>query len=430
MSHRDQEKKGLGLPPARMKARQRKEPESIKMRIDDPPRKPSGCIHALLLTTGLARKNSLLTRILLSLMSCGKVAYVRSLFDDMHKLRVFLWNTLLRGYVKGAIEDHEDAPVPLGHFLNLLLRHAYRRYHIGQRRPPMAAPPHPPCGGSPPVSPFRERVACFLCSRRLLPATKPRPKRSRASWGFWYKALMSRKVSSVFSHSYDKRNFSLGLLITRLWASWTPSIAPMTWSSSLSRSSSASMLLSARPLARTGLGLALTVLDATVTIAIPIAVPVPLLVVVASVVGDGAAEGHRTMGGVGSLIVVLVLVEEIEGSLATTSSRRRRSALDMKTSLASTADDSFRRSRSSTERFIAVVYTGEEEEEMGFRLRRRRGKNSLLLSCLVRIYESGSGTTVTVRRRRIPSRNSPCGHKPVLNRVGFEPDMVHTTTNH
>ncbi|RWW90399.1 hypothetical protein BHE74_00000483 [Ensete ventricosum] len=191
-----------------------------------------------------------------------------------------------------------------------------------------------------------------------------------------------------------------------------------------------SMLLSARPLARTGLGLALTVLDATVTIAIPIAVPVPLLVVVASVVGDGAAEGHRTMGGVGSLIVVLVLVEEIEGSLATTSSRRRRSALDMKTSLASTADDSFRRSRSSTERFIAVVYTGEEEEEMGFRLRRRRGKNSLLLSCLVRIYESGSGTTVTVRRRRIPSRNSPCGHKPVLNRVGFEPDMVHTTTNH
>ncbi|RWW05180.1 hypothetical protein GW17_00031564 [Ensete ventricosum] len=396
MSHRDQEKKGLGLPPARMKARQRKEPESIKMRIDDPPRKPSGCIHALLLTTGLARKNSLLTRIVLSLMSCGKVAYARSLFDDMHKLCVFLWNTLLRGYVKGAIEDHEDAPVPLGHFLNLLLRHAYRSgLHL------MLAPV---AAGDKATAEEEPRLLGILVQGvnvaegvfSVLPFVRQTELFAR---------LINHPLVGFLDPKYCSNDVVELLISLEL-----------------------NMLLSARPLARTGLGLALTVLDATVTIAIPIAVPVPLPVVVASVVGDGTAEGHRTMGRVGSLIVVLVLVEEIEGSLATTSSRRRRSALDMKTSLASTADDSFRRSRSSTERFIAVVYTGEEEEVMGFRLRRRRGKNSLL-SCLVGIYEIGSGTTVTVRRRRIPSRNSPCGHKPVLNRVGFEPDMVHTTTN-
>ncbi|WOL02816.1 Pentatricopeptide repeat-containing protein [Canna indica] len=60
-------------------------------------------IHALLLTTGLARKNSLLTRILLSLMSSGNMDYARNLFDDMHKPRIFLWNSLLRGYVSNNL---------------------------------------------------------------------------------------------------------------------------------------------------------------------------------------------------------------------------------------------------------------------------------------------------------------------------------------
>lgn len=58
MGHRDQENKGLGLPPARMKARQGKEPESIKIRLDDPPQKPSGYVGKIPATPNLRRTNT------------------------------------------------------------------------------------------------------------------------------------------------------------------------------------------------------------------------------------------------------------------------------------------------------------------------------------------------------------------------------------
>ncbi|KAG1334730.1 pentatricopeptide repeat-containing protein, mitochondrial [Cocos nucifera] len=57
-------------------------------------------IHALLLTTGLSHKNSLLTQLFLSLISIPDMAYARHLLDDMHKPRVFLWNTLIRAYAR------------------------------------------------------------------------------------------------------------------------------------------------------------------------------------------------------------------------------------------------------------------------------------------------------------------------------------------
>ncbi|KAL5996082.1 hypothetical protein ACLOJK_026155 [Asimina triloba] len=56
-------------------------------------------IHALLLTTGLSRKNSLLTTLLSSLILLRRMPDARRLFDSMHKPRTFLWNLLIRGYV-------------------------------------------------------------------------------------------------------------------------------------------------------------------------------------------------------------------------------------------------------------------------------------------------------------------------------------------
>ncbi|XP_058112424.1 pentatricopeptide repeat-containing protein At2g01510, mitochondrial [Magnolia sinica] len=60
-------------------------------------------IHALLLTTGLSRKNSLITSLISALLLMGHTIYPRRLFDTLHKPRTFLWNTLVRGYVKNDL---------------------------------------------------------------------------------------------------------------------------------------------------------------------------------------------------------------------------------------------------------------------------------------------------------------------------------------
>ncbi|BFG17220.1 hypothetical protein CerSpe_034940 [Prunus speciosa] len=60
-------------------------------------------IHALILTTGLSIKNSLITQLLTNLTLLGDMSYARQLFDQMHKPRVFLWNTLIKAYVKNGI---------------------------------------------------------------------------------------------------------------------------------------------------------------------------------------------------------------------------------------------------------------------------------------------------------------------------------------
>lgn len=60
-------------------------------------------LHALLLTTGLSIKNALITQLLASLTVVGDMSYARQLFDEMHKPRPFLWNTIIKGYVKNGI---------------------------------------------------------------------------------------------------------------------------------------------------------------------------------------------------------------------------------------------------------------------------------------------------------------------------------------
>lgn len=60
-------------------------------------------IHGLLLTTGLGLKNSLVTCLLSNLTLLGNMSYARKLFDEMHKPRTFLWNTLIKGYAKNHI---------------------------------------------------------------------------------------------------------------------------------------------------------------------------------------------------------------------------------------------------------------------------------------------------------------------------------------
>lgn len=69
----------------------------------------SGCrnqlkqIHSVLLTTGLSVKNSLLTSLLVALIDLGNLDYARKLFNGMHKPRIFLWNTLIRGCSKNSM---------------------------------------------------------------------------------------------------------------------------------------------------------------------------------------------------------------------------------------------------------------------------------------------------------------------------------------
>ncbi|CAG7872975.1 unnamed protein product [Brassica rapa] len=60
-------------------------------------------IHALVLTSGFSIKNSLLTQLLENLTLVGDMCYARKVFDEMHKPRVFLWNTLFKGYVKNKL---------------------------------------------------------------------------------------------------------------------------------------------------------------------------------------------------------------------------------------------------------------------------------------------------------------------------------------
>ncbi|XP_019085887.1 PREDICTED: pentatricopeptide repeat-containing protein At2g01510, mitochondrial [Camelina sativa] len=60
-------------------------------------------IHAIVLRTGFSEKNSLLTQLLENLVLIGDMCYARHLFDEMHKPRIFLWNTLFKGYVKNQI---------------------------------------------------------------------------------------------------------------------------------------------------------------------------------------------------------------------------------------------------------------------------------------------------------------------------------------
>lgn len=62
-------------------------------------------LHAIILTTGLSIKNALITQLLTSLTLLGDMSYVRQLFDEMHKPRPFLWNTMMKGYVRNGIPD-------------------------------------------------------------------------------------------------------------------------------------------------------------------------------------------------------------------------------------------------------------------------------------------------------------------------------------
>lgn len=60
-------------------------------------------IHAIVLRTGFYEKNSLLTQLLENLLLIGDMCYARQVFDEMHKPRIFLWNTLFKGYVKNQL---------------------------------------------------------------------------------------------------------------------------------------------------------------------------------------------------------------------------------------------------------------------------------------------------------------------------------------
>ncbi|CAE6062207.1 unnamed protein product [Arabidopsis arenosa] len=60
-------------------------------------------IHAVVIRTGFSEKNSLLTQLLENLVLVGDMCYARQLFDEMHKPRIFLWNTLFKGYVRNQL---------------------------------------------------------------------------------------------------------------------------------------------------------------------------------------------------------------------------------------------------------------------------------------------------------------------------------------
>ncbi|KAG7563212.1 Pentatricopeptide repeat [Arabidopsis suecica] len=60
-------------------------------------------IHAVVIRTGFSEKNSLLTQLLENLVLVGDMCYARQVFDEMHKPRIFLWNTLFKGYVRNQL---------------------------------------------------------------------------------------------------------------------------------------------------------------------------------------------------------------------------------------------------------------------------------------------------------------------------------------
>ncbi|KAK2971336.1 hypothetical protein RJ640_026053 [Escallonia rubra] len=76
-------------------------------------------IHALLLTTGISIKNSLITQLLTSLTVLGDMPYARQLFDEMHKPRAYLWNTLIKGYAKNEMPTEAAAVYRQMHTLNV-----------------------------------------------------------------------------------------------------------------------------------------------------------------------------------------------------------------------------------------------------------------------------------------------------------------------
>lgn len=78
-------------------------------------------IHGLLLTSGLSIKNSLITHLLTSFIALGDMSYARKLFDEMHKPRTFLWNTLIRGYVKNDLPNEASS--------------VYKQMHLAGIRP-------------------------------------------------------------------------------------------------------------------------------------------------------------------------------------------------------------------------------------------------------------------------------------------------------
>ncbi|XP_031251171.1 pentatricopeptide repeat-containing protein At2g01510, mitochondrial [Pistacia vera] len=77
-------------------------------------------IHALILTTGLSIKNALITQLLTNLTLLGDMIYARKLFDEMHKPRTFLWNTLIKGYVKNDIPIEAVSVYSQMHCLNII----------------------------------------------------------------------------------------------------------------------------------------------------------------------------------------------------------------------------------------------------------------------------------------------------------------------
>lgn len=60
-------------------------------------------IHAVVIRTGFSEKNSLLTQLLENLVLVGDMCYARQVFDEMPKPRIFLWNTLFKGYVRNQL---------------------------------------------------------------------------------------------------------------------------------------------------------------------------------------------------------------------------------------------------------------------------------------------------------------------------------------
>lgn len=76
-------------------------------------------IHALILTSGLSIKNSLLTQLLTSSLILGNTSYARQLFDEMHKPRNYIWNTLIKGYVKNEIPTEAASVYKQMHMLDV-----------------------------------------------------------------------------------------------------------------------------------------------------------------------------------------------------------------------------------------------------------------------------------------------------------------------
>ncbi|KAF7808735.1 pentatricopeptide repeat-containing protein [Senna tora] len=76
-------------------------------------------IHGLLVTSGLSIKNGLITHLLTNFIALGDLSYARQLFDEMHKPRTFLWNTLIRGYVRNDLHNEAASIYKQMHLLGV-----------------------------------------------------------------------------------------------------------------------------------------------------------------------------------------------------------------------------------------------------------------------------------------------------------------------